>query len=99
MLSRELKSQYSSEVESRMPREVARTGSERGGRATQQWATGPYSTEEQRRWPVIQAEDILLSFTRNGQARFIEPQRSQRDTRRAKELIGMRSRLSPTIHY
>ena len=50
MLSRELRSQYSSEVESRMPLQTARTGSERGVRATQQWATGPYSTTSQTKW-------------------------------------------------
>jgi hypothetical protein len=47
MLSRELRSKYSSEVESRMPLETARTGSERGVRATQKRATGPYSTNNQ----------------------------------------------------
>lgn len=45
MLSQELKRKYSSEVESRMPLETARTGSERGVWATQEWATGPYSTK------------------------------------------------------
>src|SRR5258708_28525933 len=44
MLSRELRSQCSSEVESRMPLQTARTGSERGVRATLKRATGPYST-------------------------------------------------------
>jgi len=46
MLSRELRSQYSSEVESRMPLQTARTGSERGVRATLERATGPYSTKQ-----------------------------------------------------
>jgi len=44
MLSRELRSKYSGEVESRMPLQTARTGSERGVRATLKRATGPYST-------------------------------------------------------
>ena len=47
MLSRELPSKYSGEVESRMPLETARTGSERGVRATLKRATGPYSTSKQ----------------------------------------------------
>ena len=46
MLSRELRSKYSSEVESRMPLQTARTGSERGVRATLKRATGPYSTQQ-----------------------------------------------------
>jgi len=46
MLSRELRSKYSGEVESRMPLQTARTGSERGVRATLKRATGPYSTEQ-----------------------------------------------------
>src|SRR5579875_2197536 len=44
MLSRYLKSKYSGEVESRMPLQTARTGSERGVRAIPQGTTGPYST-------------------------------------------------------
>ena len=44
MLSRELRSKYSGEVESRMPLQTARTGSERGVRATLKRVAGPYST-------------------------------------------------------
>jgi hypothetical protein len=44
MLSRELVSKYPGEVQSRMPLQTARTGSERGVRAIPQGTTGPYST-------------------------------------------------------
>ena len=37
-------------VESRMPLQTARTGSEGGIRVTQQWATGPYLTICHQKW-------------------------------------------------
>jgi hypothetical protein len=68
MLSRELRSQYSSEVESRMPLQTARTGSERGVRATLERATGPYSTQQE----TIVDESALQGLSATSGSRFCE---------------------------